>query len=72
MNLLKNLDREEFEKRLHVANQCTVVVHTDEEDSFSHRIKHNLPKSSRADGSSRTGRQLANITELPGHGHATT
>ncbi len=70
MNLQNNLDREEFEKRLQIANQHTVVVHTDEEeDSFSHRVRHNLPKPN---GISRTGRQQANSTELLGHDHATT
>ncbi len=69
MNLQKN-----FERRLQIANQRNVVVHTDEEeDSFSHRLRHNLPKSNvRTDGSSRAGPQLANSTELPGHDHVTT
>ncbi len=74
INLQKNVDREEFEKRLQIANQCTVAIHTDEEDEcFSHRVSHNFTKSNiRADGSSRTGRQLVNNTELLGHDHTTT
>ncbi len=70
MNLQKNLDSKEFEKRLQIANQHNIVRHTDaEDDSFSHRLRHNLPKPN---GSSRTGRQLANSTELPGHDLVTT
>ncbi len=58
MNLQNNLDSEEFQKWLKIANRCTVVIHTDEEDdSFSHRVRHNLPK---ANGSSRTGRHVRN------------
>ncbi len=74
MNLQKNLNREEFEKRLQIANQHNLVIHTDEEDkSFSHRFRPNLPKSnSSVNDSSRAGRQLANSTELPGHDHVTT
>ncbi len=69
MNLQKNLDRKEFEKWLQIVNQYTVVVHTDERDeSFSHRLRHNLPKPN---CSSRTVHQLVNSTELPGHDHAT-
>ncbi len=60
MNFQKNLDRGEFEKRLHT-NQRTVVIHHNEEDnSFSHRLRQNLPNHNGENGNSRTGRQLAN------------
>ncbi len=74
MNLQKNLDKEEFEKLLQIANQHTVVVDTEEEDeSFSHLPRHKMSKQNiRAESSSKAGGQLANSTELPGHDHATT
>ncbi len=44
MNLQKNLDREESEKCLQIANQRTQVMNTDEEDdSFSHQLRQILP-----------------------------
>ncbi len=70
-NLQKNLEREEFEKPLHSANQHTAVVHHEEEDnSFSHDFRQNLPNHNGDNGNFRTGHQQANSIELPGHGHA--
>ncbi len=71
MNFQKNLDKEEFEKRLQIANQRTVVIQQDEEDnSFSHRLRHNLPNRSGDNGNTRNGHHVTNSTTLPAHGNA--
>ncbi len=70
LTLQKKLEREELEKRLQSANQCTAVVHDEEDGSFSHRLRNNLPNQNRDNGNFRNGRHMANSTELPGHGHA--
>ncbi len=68
-NLQKNLDREEFQKLLHIANQHTVVIDSEEKDeSFScHRRLKIFKHKIRVESSSRAGRQLVNSTKLQGH-----
>ncbi len=64
--------KEEFEKLLQKANKRTVVVDTNEEDeSYPHLPRHKISiQNQRALCNSRTDRQLANSTELPGHDNA--
>ncbi len=73
-NLQKNLDKEDYERLLQVANQCKVAVHNREGDnSFSHQNRQNYSNpSNRVEDNPRAVRQQANSTELPGHDHATT
>ncbi len=66
------LDREEFEILLQVANQRKVAVQKEEENkSFSHQNAHKYSNPKDED-KFRTGHQMANSTELPGHVHAST
>ncbi len=66
------LDREEFKRLLQVANQPKVSVQKEEENkSFSHQNAHKYSNPKDEDNF-RTGRQMVNSTELPGHDHAST
>ncbi len=73
-NFQQNLDREEYERLLQVANQCKVAVcNKEEEDSFSHQNKQNYSDPSyKVEDNPRNCHQQVNSTELPGHDHATT
>ncbi len=55
--LMIRMEREEYEKHLDTANQCSMAFQ-----------KLSNPNEEKA----LTGRQLANSTELPGHGHGVT
>ncbi len=66
------MEREEFERLLHIANQRKVAVQKEEEnESFSDRDAHKFSDPKDED-KSRTSRHMANSTELPGHDHAST
>ncbi len=66
------MDREKFEKQLQVVNQRKVADHNKEEyKSFSNRNGQNH-SNPRKEDNSRTGRHMANSTELPGHDLAAT
>ncbi len=57
---------------LQVANQCKVAVQKEEENkNFSHQDAHKFSDPKDED-KSRTSCHMANITEFPGHDHAST
>ncbi len=60
-NFQKNLDREEYERLLQIADQCNVAVRNEEEDnSFSLRYRQNDSNPNyRSESNPGTGLQLA-------------